>query len=568
MTARAIGIPIIIVAGRNIIDDIPKFEVINTHKIEPLAHEIEPESVLDKYENLLKEEEQVEGAIRKAKKELNDVRPWGRFDTALLNKVTGSGLNFRFFITNEKSYSEEWENEFPIQVINKEAGQVYFVCVMQEDESLPVEANEVRAPQFSLSEKETELENLSQKLTNLENDIKQMAAYVNLVETTKLNLVNKLEFTTVKQSAEKEAEDTLLVLQGWVPEPRNSRFVEFIETESIIYVSERAKKMDDAPILLKNNKFSKLFEPIGSLFTNPAYGELDLTPFFAPFFMMFFGFCLGDAGYGLIMFIGATVYKFKAKKEMRPLMSLVQWLSISTVIFGAITGTLFGIELVKVDLPLFERFRSMFLDQNQLFGLALVIGAIQIVFGMCVKAANQIKLWGWQYAISTFGWLLLIVGSAAFYGLSKWDAVNVTFFGLAHKIVIGVAAVGILFFNSPGKNPFVNFGLGLWDSYNMVTGLFGDILSYIRLFALGLSSAILGNVFNSLAFGMSPDIPVVGAIITILILVIGHSINLFMSALGSLVHPMRLTFVEFYKNAGFTGGGKTYQPFQKQETIK
>ena len=510
-------------------------------EIEPLAHEIEPESVLDKYENLLKEEEQVEGAIRKAKKELNDVRPWGRFDTALLNKVTGSGLNFRFFITNEKSYSEEWENEFPIQVINKEAGQVYFVCVMQEDESLPVEANEVRAPQFSLSEKETELENLSQKLTNLENDIKQMAAYVNLLETTKLNLVNKLEFTTVKQSAEKEAEDTLLVLQGWVPEPRNSRFVEFIETESIIYVSERAKKMDDAPILLKNNKFSKLFEPIGSLFTNPAYGELDLTPFFAPFFMMFFGFCLGDAGYGLIMFIGATVYKFKAKKEMRPLMSLVQWLSISTVIFGAITGTLFGIELVKVDLPLFERFRSMFLDQNQLFGLALVIGAIQIVFGMCVKAANQIKLWGWQYAISTFGWLLLIVGSAAFYGLSKWDAVNVTFFGLAHKIVIGVAAVGILFFNSPGKNPFVNFGLGLWDSYNMVTGLFGDILSYIRLFALGLSSAILGNVFNSLAFGMSPDIPVVGAIITILILVIGHSINLFMSALGSLVHPMRLT---------------------------
>lgn len=98
----------------------------------------------------------------------------------------------------------------------------------------------------------------------------------------------------------------------------------------------------------------------------------------------------------------------------------------------------------------------------------------------------------------------------------------------------------------------------------MATGLFGDLLSYIRLFALGLSSGILGNVFNSLAFGMSPDIPVVGAIITVLILIVGHSINLFMSALGSLVHPMRLTFVEFYKNAGFTGGGKGYTPFKKQ----
>ncbi len=100
----------------------------------------------------------------------------------------------------------------------------------------------------------------------------------------------------------------------------------------------------------------------------------------------------------------------------------------------------------------------------------------------------------------------------------------------------------------------------------MVTGLFGDVLSYIRLFALGLSSAILGNVFNSLAFGLAPDVPVAGAIVTIIILIIGHSINLFMSALGSLVHPMRLTFVEFYKNAGFTGGGKSYEPFKKQET--
>ncbi|HOP03753.1 MAG TPA: V-type ATPase 116kDa subunit family protein [Tenuifilaceae bacterium] len=537
-------------------------------QIEPSSEEINPDSILNQYDELLKEKEQVEGSIRKVKKELTDVRPWGRFDTSLLQKITGSGLKLRFFITNEKTYSEDWEREYPIQVINREAGQVYFVCITNTDEQLSIDANEVRAPQYSYSDKEKESESLFQQLQNLTEGIQKLTSFVPQLETAKLQLVNKLEFTTVQQSADKEAENTLLVLQGWVPEPKNKQFVEFIESENIIFISERAQKTDDAPILLKNNKFAKLFEPIGSLFTNPTYGELDLTPFFAPFFMMFFGFCLGDAGYGLVMFIGATVYKLKASKDMRPLMSLVQWLSISTVIFGTITGTLFGIELVKVDLPLLEKFRNLFLDQNQLFALALVVGAIQIVFGMCVKAANQIKLWGWQHAISTFGWLLLIVGTAVFYGLSKWEGVSVEFFGLTHKIVLGVAAIGILFFNSPGKNPFVNFGLGLWDTYNMVTGLFGDILSYIRLFALGLSSAILGNVFNSLAFGMSPDIPVVGAIITIIILIIGHSINLFMSALGSLVHPMRLTFVEFYKNAGFTGGGKSYQPFQKQETIK
>lgn len=98
----------------------------------------------------------------------------------------------------------------------------------------------------------------------------------------------------------------------------------------------------------------------------------------------------------------------------------------------------------------------------------------------------------------------------------------------------------------------------------MATGLLGDTLSYIRLFALGLSSGILGSVFNSLAFGMAPDIPIVKQIVIVLILLIGHSINIFMSALGSLVHPMRLTFVEFYKNAGFAGGGREYTPFQRK----
>ena len=111
-------------------------------------------------------------------------------------------------------------------------------------------------------------------------------------------------------------------------------------------------------------------------------------------------------------------------------------------------------------------------------------------------------------------------------------------------------------YNSPDKNIFVNVGLGLWDSYNMATGLLGDILSYVRLFALGLSGGILASVFNSLAVGMSPDNVIAGPI------VIGHAINIFMNVLGAMVHPMRLTFVEFFKNAGYEGGGKEYNPFK------
>jgi V/A-type H+-transporting ATPase subunit I len=524
------------------------------------------ELVVNEFEAIIKEKEQVDNAIRKSQKDLSDVRPWGSFDTNLLKTLTERGLRIRFYITNEKSFTENLLEEYSIEVINREAGQVYFVWVQENDEVLPIDAVEVKAPSFSFSEKESEILSLRERIESIENRLEQLANYVLQLENTKSELVNRLEFNSVHQSADRQADEKLMVLQGWVPRPRNDEFVKFLESESIIYLTERAQKTDNAPILLKNNRFARLFEPIGSLFTSPTYGEIDLTPMFAPFFMMFFGFCLGDAGYGLVMLLGASLYKLKAKKEFRPILSLVQWLAVSTVIFGIITGTLFGISLIKVDWPMLAKYKSIFLDQNQLFRLALIIGAVQIVFGMFVKAANQIRLWGWRHSISTFGWLLLLIGSAAIYGLSLWKPETVKLLGLEHQILLGVAGIGIFFFNSPGKNPFVNFGLGIWDSYNMVTGLFGDVLSYIRLFALGLSSAILGNVFNSLAFGMAPDIPVLGAIVTIIILVAGHSINLFMAALGSLVHPMRLTFVEFYKNSGFIGGGKSYQPFQKQET--
>ena len=152
------------------------------------------------------------------------------------------------------------------------------------------------------------------------------------------------------------------------------------------------------------------------------------------------------------------------------------------------------------------------------------------------------------------------------------------FFGMLLMAFLAVAGLGVvlmLFFNSPGKNIFVNFGSGLWNTYNNVTGLLSDVLSYIRLFAIGLSGGVLALVFNSLALGItgldgdlsaSPwwavALQVVG---TSIILLIGHGINLFMSTISSLVHPMRLTFVEFYKNAGFEMATRSFEPLREQE---
>jgi V/A-type H+-transporting ATPase subunit I len=198
-----------------------------------------------------------------------------------------------------------------------------------------------------------------------------------------------------------------------------------------------------------------------------------------------------------------------------------------------------------------------------MFTLALAFGAVQILFGMVLKAINQIRQQGFGYSLSTWGWFILIVSSGIFYLLDMQNPEAGHFFGPVHTVLVGASVLGIFIFNHPKRNIFINIGAGLWDAYNMVTGVIGDLLSYIRLFALGLASAILGQVFNQLAFDLAPDIPLIGILVTLIILLIGHGINIFMSGLGAFVHPLRLTFVEFYKNAGFIGGGKEYKPYQR-----
>ncbi|HNZ86006.1 MAG TPA: V-type ATPase 116kDa subunit family protein, partial [Paludibacteraceae bacterium] len=307
-----------------------------------------------------------------------------------------------------------------------------------------------------------------------------------------------------------------------------------------------------------------VFEFIGSLYELPNHKELDLTPFFAPFYMLFFGFALGDAGYGLLIVIAATVLKFK-KPAMKSILTLAQFLGISTVIFGALTGTLFGINLMNVDIAWLQNAKQYMINTDKMFTLALALGTIQILFGMVLKVVNLSMAKGFAYAYSTIGWLILIIGLGANYFLTQLQAYTPQSSTYIQYGVLSISGALILLFNNPKRNILMNFLAGLWDVYGMLTGLIGDLLSYIRLFALGVSSAILGFVFNELAMSLRPDNIILGPIVMIIILVLGHGMTIFMSALGAFVHPIRLTFVEFYKNAGFVGGGKAYKPFAEKK---
>ena len=364
------------------------------------------------------------------------------------------------------------------------------------DPALDVET--AKLPQHSLSQlvalrqkTEDEIKGIDQQLTHIaDTDIASLEAAQKQTNTG-------IEWSKVKLNTETAVDNKLMLLQGWAPASDASRIESYLQKEDVYYEMADPTPDDNVPIELNNKGFFKLFEPIMRLYMLPKYNELDLTPFFAPFFMVFFGLSLGDSGYGLFMVLAVTIYRLTAKKisaSMKPILTLVQILGTATFFAGMLTGTFFGFNLYGNDIPFFRKMRDLlFLDNQWMFNLALILGGIQIIFGMVLKAVNQKIQFGFKYAISTIGWIILLVSFVVAFLLPSILPMG----GTAHLVVLGAAAIMILFFNSPGKNIFLNFGLGLWDSYNMATGLLGDILSYVRLFALGLSGGILASVFNS-----------------------------------------------------------------------
>ncbi|MCF8364580.1 MAG: hypothetical protein K9H16_02270 [Bacteroidales bacterium] len=501
-------------------------------------------------------------------KHLKNVKPWGNFNPEIIDKLKDEGLGLRFFAVSQRKFNDKWLSDYNLEIISHVEGQIFFVIIQQSDEKMEIDADEVKAPERSAPDIQKEIEDYNAQIVSANNYLGEHAqAYLPRVIQARSETENRISFDHVVKNANSESEDKLKIIEGWVPKSKMPELEAFLDENGIFYLAADPVKDEKVPILLNNGKFSRLFEPIGKLYSLPKYGELDLIPFFAPFFMLFFGFCLGDAGYGLLFLIATTLLKPRMKPDMKRIMTLMQWLGGSTIIFGIITGTFFGMNLIELTdqgkISWLVDVREYMLDSSKMFYFALILGGIQIIYGMFIKAANQARQYGFKYALSTIGWIVLILGNIFLFALSGVISSQINTVML--YIVFAISGVLILFLNNPEKNIFVNFGGGLWDVYSVVTGVMGDLLSYIRLFALGVSSAILGYVFNDLAIQMSGSIPVLSQLIFVVILLVGHGLNIFMATLGAFVHPMRLTFVEFYKNAGFQGGGKAYNPFRHKE---
>ena len=522
-------------------------------------------------DQLLNEKAALEQRIAATQKEADKMAVWGDFSAARMEQLKQAGYTLRYFTCPKKLFQEEWGI-----VVAEQGATVYFVYVeglgVQELSSLGEICQEQYLNQKSTADLQKDVEGLNGLLV-AQNARIELWANENIpaLENELKQLQEQIDWKRVTLNTDSEADGSLKILEGFCPIDQVAALDAVLDKQEVYYQAEDPTAEDNTPIKLRNNKFTQLFESLTGMYGWPNYGEFDPTPILAPFFLLFFAMCMGDCGYGiLLMIIGILIAKKKLNIAMFDgLGPIITVLGVGTTVVGFFLGTFMGIDLYAAEwMP--QALKSVMI-KGEVMGydiqmvLALCIGVFHICLAMVVKAICYTKQFGFKENIATWGWTLLIVGGllVAILGMTVLPAVV---FKWAIIAVGTVSALAIYIFNTPGRNPLINIGAGLWDTYNMATGILGDVLSYIRLYALGLAGGMLGAAFNNLGLmvmGGSTEGATWQWLPFVLILVLGHVLNLAMSALGAFVHPLRLSFVEYFKNAGYEGKGTLYKPFSK-----
>ena len=515
---------------------------------------------------------ELHAALAHAEKQLQATLPWGEYDKKALDGLKDLGYAIRYYAVDAKKFDESWGELYPLQVVENNGKKVWFVTVAPKGEAYSFPVQEVAAPEITSAEAASDIVRIKTEITGCKAGLLNAKDYIPAIKEACNSDLVELDRYLAKEAGEGAAEDMITVFTGFAPVENDAELVEAFDKMGVLYIKVEAVQEDNPPIKLKNNWFTRQFEVFTEMYGAPVYAEFDPTPIVAPFYLLFFAMCMGDAGYGLILILlGIAVAKkwinIAMLKNIGPIISI---LGAGTFAIGLVLGTAFGIDLSAAEW--YPQAMKKIMITGTIAGfpaqmiLALGIGIFHICLAMTVKAIGYTKRFGFRETVSVWGWLLLIVGgiATAALGMAKLVSPDVIKWIV---IVIGVvSALGIYIFNTPGKNPLSNIGSGLWDTYNMVTGILGDVLSYIRLYALGLAGGMLGQAFNILGGIIVGDgISVINFLPFALILLFGHSLNLAMSCLGAFVHPLRLTFVEYFKNAGYEGKGKEYNPLTKEK---
>lgn len=411
-----------------------------------------------------------------------------------------------------------------------------------------------------------ENESLEKQLAELEAQLAEKGSYGELLGGAYDAAV--IERDRAFAAAELARSAATFELEGWVPENRIAdveQAISGITDAYCLFIREPAED-EVPPSVVKNNRFVTPFEVVTDLYSRPDPRGMDPTPYMAIPYIILFGMMLSDSGYGLLLTIGCALF-LKLKKPtggmMGGLARVLFWGGISTMVWGVLVGTFFGLDFDVLfgTENVFPLILDPMTDPIGMLILCFGLGVVHILFGYGLRVKESFAQGDWQGAVfDTLSWIFIIVGLLAWLGGPMIGLDFLYYPGL------GLAALGallILLFKGRGKrNPLKRTISGLGELYN-ISSVLSDILSYARLFALGIATGVIASVFNDICAMLmgSPNIilKILGVLIACALLVALHLFNLAINTLGAFVHCARLQYVEFYGKF-YEAGGRAFRP--------
>jgi V/A-type H+-transporting ATPase subunit I len=406
-------------------------------------------------------------------------------------------------------------------------------------------------------------------------EILQNAFDAETIDADRLHAKNDLTYTA-----------SAFVLEGWVRADEVEKTEETIRRVTDAYSFETRDPIEgeEPPSVVKNSKFVTPFEEVQTLYSRPAYGTIDGTPYMTPFYILLFGLMLSDTGYGILLMLGSWLYIKKKKPTgmSAGIARVLFWGGLSTIVWGVLTGSFFGITRTDTSGGVFTAI-GQFFDRIGIFpawidpmknsmamlGLCFGLGILHIVAGYLVGAIDKFSKGDWKGAVfDQISWVLITLGLVigflpAITGMAGSPISLPKAVTMPALIAAGVGALMVVLFKGrEKKNPLKRLTSGLGGLYD-ITGVLSDILSYARLFALGIATGVIGQVFNMLSNMLTGSsnvvLAIIGAVLCIVLVIALHTFNVAINALGAFVHCARLQYVEFYGKF-YESGGKEFRP--------
>ncbi len=464
--------------------------------------------------------------------------------------------------------------------LKEEANELYFLLVYSKENSEQVESifqklrvekvffTEVGSPRRKITELKETITRIEKEITDIETESRQLAGERIKLMTLHDHFYNLLR--EKKVALDTQSSSYTFVLEGWLKKGDLSNLKRGLKEFSSLEIVVREagdKEGQKVPVALSNPRIFRPFEVVTHLYGLPLYFEIDPTPFMAPFFALFLAFCLTDGGYGVILALAAYVAlkKMRIGEGGKRLLWVLFISGLITIAVGTVTGGIFGIQFSELPgffSPLQRLVLFNPLTQPMVFlVIALSIGIVHILVGIALEIWDHLRNGQITPALlDEVPWILIIIGGVLF-GLGRLGYLPRFSGTLGIIMLLGGAGILLIFAGRSSKSLFVRFGKGVYEIYGLV-GLFGDILSYSRLLALGLATSVIATVVNTIA-KMASEIPLMGPVLMVVILIVGHVGNIGINCLSGFIHTARLQFVEFFGKF-YQSGGESFRPFRRE----